>query len=118
VIFATLEDETGIANIVIWPKVFEANRKIVLGARLLGVRGRLQREGLVIHIIAEQLTDLTPQLLEISNGVDLGDTVLARADEGKSGPHGSQSRDRNAVREIELARRRAYTSLPSGRNFH
>jgi error-prone DNA polymerase len=117
VIFATLEDETGIANVVIWPKVFETNRKIVLGARLLAVRGRLQREGIVIHLVAEQLADLTPQLLEISNGVDLGDTVLARADEGKSGPHGSQSRDRNALREIELARRRAYASLPSGRNF-
>src|SRR5690606_12081764 len=58
VIFATLEGETGIANVVIWPKVFEANRQTILGARLLAVRGQLQREGLVIHVIAEQLTDL------------------------------------------------------------
>ena len=118
VIFATLEDETGIANVVIWPKVFEANRKTVLGARMLAVRGQLQREGLVIHIIAEQLTDLTPHLLEISNGHDIGETVLARADEAKSGPPGSQSRDRIAIREQEMARRRAYAALPGGRNFH
>ncbi|WP_108461730.1 error-prone DNA polymerase [Devosia naphthalenivorans] len=118
VIFATLEDETGIANIVIWPKVFEANRKTVLGSRMLAVRGQLQREGLVIHIIAEQLTDMTPQLLEVSNGAEIGDKVLARADEGKSGPAGSQTQDRIALREIELARRRAYASLPGGRNFH
>ena len=42
VIFSTLEDETGIANIIIWPKVFEQYRRIVLGARLLGVRGQIQ----------------------------------------------------------------------------
>src|SRR5690606_18755043 len=62
VIFATLEDETGIANIVIWNKVFETNRRVVLGSRLLAVRGQLQREGLVIHVIARTFTDLTPQL--------------------------------------------------------
>ena len=118
VIFATLEDETGVANVVIWPKVFEANRKTVLASRMLAVRGQLQAEGLVIHIIAEELVDLTPQLLEISNGKDLGDAVLARADEGKAGPAGSQSRERLAVREEEMARRRAYQALPSGRNFH
>lgn len=118
VIFATLEDETGVANVVIWPKVFEANRKTVLGSRMLAVRGQLQREGLVIHIIAEQLTDMTSHLLDLAQGAEIGDRVLARADEGKSGPHGSQSRDRNAIREIEMARRRAYAALPGGRNFH
>jgi error-prone DNA polymerase len=118
VIFATLEDETGIANIVIWPKVFEANRKTVLGARMLKVRGQLQREGLVVHIIAETLTDMTGHLLELSNGTDIGAAALARADEAKSGPGGSQNRDRIAIREEELERRRAYQALPSGRNFH
>jgi error-prone DNA polymerase len=116
VIFATLEDETGIANIVIWPKVFEANRKTVLGARLLAVRGQLQREGLVVHIIAEQLTDLTGHLLDLSNGLDIGNGILARGDEGRSGPH--PGRDRQAMLEIERARRDAYAALPGGRNFH
>ena len=116
VIFATLEDETGIANIVIWPKVFEANRKTVLGSRMLAVRGQLQREGLVIHIIAEQMTDMTSHLLDLAHGQDIGDRVLARGDEGRSGsPPG---RDRQAMLEIERARRAAYAALPGGRNFH
>ncbi|MBU1305102.1 MAG: error-prone DNA polymerase [Alphaproteobacteria bacterium] len=116
VIFATLEDETGVANIVIWPKVFEANRKTVLGARMLAVRGQLQREGLVIHIIAEQLTDMTPLLLDLAHGRDIGDRILARGDEGRSGPH--PGRDHKALLEIEKARRAAYAALPEGRNFH
>ncbi|WP_375450852.1 error-prone DNA polymerase [uncultured Devosia sp.] len=116
VIFATLEDETGIANVVIWPHVFEKNRKIVLGARMLAVRGQLQREGLVIHIIAEQLTDMTPHLLDLAHGQDIGDRVLARGDEGRSGPH--PGRDRQALLQVEAARRVAYAAMPSGRNFH
>ncbi len=60
VIFATLEDETGVANIIIWPHVFERFRRIVLSARLLGVHGKLQREGKVIHIVADKLFDLSP----------------------------------------------------------
>ena len=118
VIFATLEDETGIANVVIWPKVFEANRKTILGSRMMAVRGQLQREGLVIHIVAEQLTDMTGHLLDLAHGLDIGDSVVARADEGKSGPAGGQGRDRTATREIEKARREAYAALPGGRNFH
>ncbi|MGV8954945.1 MAG: error-prone DNA polymerase, partial [Cypionkella sp.] len=110
VIFATLEDEAGVANIVIWPKVFEANRKTVLGARLLAVRGQLQREGLVVHIIAEQLTDMTHLLLDLAHGQDIGDRILARGDEGRSGPH--PGRDHKALLEIEKARRAAYAALP------
>jgi error-prone DNA polymerase len=63
VIFATLEDETGVANIIIWPKVFEKCRRIVLTARLLKVTGKLQREGIVTHIIADKLEDIS-HLLE------------------------------------------------------
>ena len=120
VIFATLEDETGVANIVVWPKLFEDDRlrKILLSSRMLAVTGKVQSGHGVIHVIAENLADLTPQLLDLSHGKDYGDRILARADEGKSGPPGSQSRDRNAIREIEMARRRAYAALPGGRNFH
>jgi len=62
VIFATLEDETGIANVIIWNHVFERFRRVVLSARLLACRGRLQREGLVIHVVAERLADLSAEL--------------------------------------------------------
>ncbi|MGD9536907.1 MAG: error-prone DNA polymerase [Alphaproteobacteria bacterium] len=62
VIFVTLEDETGIANAIIWNHVFERFRRVVLSARLLACRGRLQREGLVIHVVAERLVDLSVEL--------------------------------------------------------
>ncbi len=66
VIFATLEDETGVANVVIWPPVFERYRRVALGARLLCVTGDVQREGIVIHVIAERLIDLTPMLARLA----------------------------------------------------
>ena len=62
VVFVTIEDEHGIANLVVWPKVFEAHRRIVMGSRLLGVRGHVQREGLVIHLVAEELWDWSAEL--------------------------------------------------------
>jgi error-prone DNA polymerase len=68
VVFATLEDETGIANIVIWPKIFARNRRVVMTSRFLAVRGKLQRAGLVVHVVAEQFIDLTPQLHRLRDG--------------------------------------------------
>lgn len=62
VIFITLEDETGVANLIIWPPILERFRRIALGATLLYCRGRLQREEGVIHVVAEELRDLTPRL--------------------------------------------------------
>ena len=61
-IFMTLEDETAAANVIVWPKIFEAYRPVVMGARFVSVRGRVQSESNVIHLIAEELTDLTPLL--------------------------------------------------------
>ncbi len=57
VIFLTLEDETGVANLVVWRPIFERFRRVVMGGRLISCRGRVQREGEVIHIVAERLTD-------------------------------------------------------------
>jgi error-prone DNA polymerase len=62
VIFMTLEDETGIANLVVWRRVFARHRRVVMGAKLVECRGRVQREGEVIHVVAERLVDLTPLL--------------------------------------------------------
>ena len=62
VIFMTLEDETGIANLVVWRRVFERFRRVVMGAKLVQCEGRVQREGEVIHVVAERLTDLSPML--------------------------------------------------------
>jgi error-prone DNA polymerase len=80
VIFMTLEDESGVANIIVWPKVFERLRAIVLGARFVAVTGKLQSEQGVIHIVAERMNDLTPMLGLLS---ETGQTIstLAHADE-------------------------------------
>jgi error-prone DNA polymerase len=117
VIFATLEDETGIANIVIFNKVFDANRQVVLGARMLAVRGQLQREGLVIHVIARTFTDMTPQLIEIAHGHDFGDRALIPADEGRRGST-ADPREDGERRRSEAVARQARAALPVGRNFH
>jgi error-prone DNA polymerase len=65
VTFLTIEDETGIANIIVWQRLFELHRRAVMSASLLKIRGTVQHEGNVIHVIAEQLEDLTPLLHEI-----------------------------------------------------
>lgn len=62
VIFITLEDETGIANVVVWAKVFERFRRAVIGARLLRVTGRLQREAEVVHVVADVIEDISAML--------------------------------------------------------
>ncbi len=72
----TLEDETDIANIIVWPKAFEKNRRTVMTARFLAVRGRLQRAGLVIHVVAGSFFDLSAELPmlrgdQLRNGGDL-----------------------------------------------
>jgi error-prone DNA polymerase len=68
VIFMTLEDETGIANIVVWPKVMETFRKEVMGARLIWVEGRIQssKEN-VVHLVAERLVDRSDELKFLAN---------------------------------------------------
>jgi error-prone DNA polymerase len=74
VVFMTIEDETGIANLVVWAREFERFRRIVMGARCLAARGIVQKEGLVIHVIVERLVDLTADVHGIA-------VPFARADE-------------------------------------
>jgi len=116
VVFATLEDETGIANIVIWSKAFDTHRKTILASRVLAVRGTLQIEGLVIHVVAESFTDLTGELMQLASGQGLGDAAFAHGDEGRSGPH--KGRDEPLIRQQEAAERQARAAMPRGRNFH
>ena len=63
VIFMTLEDETSVANIIVWPTIYERFRRAVLTSRLVLVSGTLQREGIVIHVVAERLVDCSDRLL-------------------------------------------------------
>jgi error-prone DNA polymerase len=80
VVFMTIEDESAVANAVVWPKVFERARPIVLGARYIAVSGRVQSESGVIHVVAEELEDLTALLAQLAeHGADIDS--LARCDE-------------------------------------
>ncbi|MBE7183812.1 MAG: error-prone DNA polymerase [Methylobacterium mesophilicum] len=67
VMFITVEDETGIANLVVWPKVFEAHRRVVLMASMLGVEGHVQREGEVVHVVVRKLFDLSATLASVGD---------------------------------------------------
>jgi error-prone DNA polymerase len=58
VIFITLEDESGNANLIVWPKTFERFRRVVLRSTMIGVEGPVQRDGIVVHVLAERLVAL------------------------------------------------------------
>jgi error-prone DNA polymerase len=65
VVFITIEDETGIANLVIWPKLYERQRRVVLSAGMLAVHGRIQNEGEVVHLVAHRVTALSDTLTSV-----------------------------------------------------
>ena len=85
VIFMTIEDETAVANIIVWPKTFERFRPIILGARYVAVSGEVQQESGVIHVVAAKLDDLTPLLARLTEDAPPIES-LARADAVKR-PH-------------------------------
>jgi DNA-directed RNA polymerase len=62
VIFLTLEDETGVVNVIVWRKIYERFRRAVIAGRLLRVTGRLQREAGVTHLLADEIEDISPML--------------------------------------------------------
>jgi error-prone DNA polymerase len=79
VVFLTLEDETGVANIVVWKDAFEASRRLVMTSSFLVVHGRLQKEGEVIHLVAERFTDLSARLAELRED-EVAPQVRSRVD--------------------------------------
>ena len=104
VCFITLEDETGVVNLVIWPDLMEKQRRVIMGARLMEVRGRVEYDDEVIHVIAANLTDATAALHGLSE--DLLEPSIARADEVNRPVQSSRGHPRN-VRVI-----------PKSRDFH
>lgn len=90
VMFITLEDESGIANLVVWPKVFEQNRRTILSAGMIAVRGRVQREGEVVHLVAQRLTDLSADLASVGDRETAFPLPHGRGDEFH---HGSPTPD-------------------------
>ena len=105
-IFITLEDETGITNVVLWARLFERFRKEVMGARLLLIEGRVQKsvEG-VVHLMAQRVFDRTRELKRLSDQHTTTIT-LSRADEFV---HPQMPRNRHP-RNVRI--------LPKSRDFH
>ena len=122
VIFITIEDETGIANLVVWPKIFERYRRIVLTARMIAVKGRIQREGEVVHLIAQELHDLSALLRGVGEREDGFPLPHGRGDQVTHGG-GPDSRERlgRKPRDIfirDLRLRREAGIKPATRDFH
>ncbi|MCR6502053.1 error-prone DNA polymerase [Shinella sp. CPCC 101442] len=94
VTFMTLEDETGIVNAVIWPKVFERQRRLVLSASMVAINGKIQREGDVVHLVAQQMFDLSDDLGKLGERDEQFPLPHGRGDEFARGNGAPDSRER------------------------
>jgi error-prone DNA polymerase len=117
VTFITIEDETGIANIILWQRKFDDYRRIVMSAPMIGVKGILQREGEVIHIVTDRLEDHTFLL----------DSVGERQFPHRFGPADAATKSGSDPRERKRAREKTHapfrtesteTIRVKSRNFH
>jgi error-prone DNA polymerase len=113
VCFITLEDETGVANLVVLPEVFARYRKVIMSARLIEVHGRIQRAPEakeVIHVLAHSLIDRSPALLTLSQPeLDLT-PALAHADEVRNPPPLAHRHAASHPRQVRI--------IPPSRDFH
>lgn len=122
VMFVTLEDETGIANLVVWAQVFEANRRAVLSASMMAVRGRIQREGDVVHLIAQRITDLSAELASVGSREAAFPLPHGRGDQVRNGGSGPDPRELPPkglrTRDIYIPDLHIDTIKVKARNFH
>ncbi|RAX37929.1 error-prone DNA polymerase [Rhizobium tropici] len=103
VMFLTVEDETGPANVVVWPSLFERRRRIVLGSSMMAINGRIQREGDVVHLVAQQLLDLTSDLSGLADRDEAFRLPTGRGDEFAHGtPASPDSRERAVIKAREI----------------
>ena len=133
VCFITLEDETGTINLVVWPDLKEKQRKVVMGSRLMEVRGRVEYDDEVIHVIAQHMTDATEELHRLSD--DLLKAPIARADHVTSplpsgkpnprndlndGPANQPIRPRDLIDQLPGTRGHPRNAriIPKSRDFH
>jgi error-prone DNA polymerase len=107
VCFITLEDESGVANLVIWPKIFKSYRATIMGARLLVVHGRVQTDGQVIHVVTDHLEDCSDRLDRLSE-VELP-AIVSRGDHSTN-PLAGQVSSRRHPRDVRV--------IPKSRDFH
>jgi error-prone DNA polymerase len=111
VVFLTLEDEFSVCNVVIWPQALEQYRAIVMGSRLMLIRGRVQRTGDIIHVVAHRIEDRTGWLAHLTEDQSLLRNPLARADEvTRPGPDPYQQPAARHPRNVRV--------IPKSRDFH
>lgn len=108
VVFVTLEDETGVANLIVWPKVMECFRPVVMGAYLMVVKGRIQTADNVTHILAEEIIDRT---LDLEFLTEDSQYVRARGDDSKNWPV-------HALKSGIASHPRNVRAVPKSRDFH
>jgi error-prone DNA polymerase len=106
VVFMTVEDETGIVNAVVWPDIMRRFRRVVMGAKVILIEGKIQKssEG-IVHLVAQRLIDRTRDLVHLSDGAGL-EVQVAHADESL---HPQYSRERHP-RDVRI--------IPKSRDFH
>ncbi|MBY3044232.1 DNA polymerase III subunit alpha [Rhizobium phaseoli] len=121
VMFITIEDETGPANLVVWPTLFEKRRRVVLGSSMMAINGRIQREGEVVHLVAQQLFDLSGDLTGLADRDEEFNLPAGRADEFARGG-GPDPRDKPksvmAARDMFVPDLHIDTLKVKSRNFH
>jgi len=120
--FITLEDETGIANLVVWPKVFETNRRAIMAASMIAVHGCIQREGDVVHLVAQRIVDLSGELASVGEREASFPLPYGRGDQVRNGGSAPDPRERapRAVRtrDIYVPDLHIDTIKVKTRNFH
>ncbi|MFA1625275.1 error-prone DNA polymerase [Rhizobium mongolense] len=121
VMFVTIEDETGPANVVVWPSLFEKRRRVVLGSSMMAINGRIQREGDVVHLVAQQLFDLSGDLSGLADRDIDFKLPTGRGDEFAHGG-GPDPRDKPTStvlpRDIFIPNLDIDTLKVKARNFH
>ncbi|HEY0314333.1 MAG TPA: error-prone DNA polymerase [Allosphingosinicella sp.] len=121
VLFLTIEDETGVANAILWPDRFEAQRRIVMSSAMIGIKGVVQKEGEVIHVVTARMEDMTP-LLHSVGAMDFPHRTSAGDGAKNAGPDprdGLGRKARNLFEPVFEVGRGDEARIPlKSRNFH
>ena len=118
VVFMTLEDETGVANAVVWPKTLERFRKVVMGARLIVIHGRIQRHEDIIHVVSGRLEDRSDWLSLLSEAAHEMRVPVANADHVRNPDIRSEQSGLSNGHPRWAGHPRNERIIPKSRDFH
>jgi len=122
VLFVTIEDETGAANLILWPTVFEKFRRAILTAGMVAVKGPIQREGEVVHLIVQRVTDLSGDLASVGECDGVLPVPHGRGDQATHGGSGQDPRELPPrglrTQDIYIPDLHLDTIKPKARKFH